>query len=104
MDTILIRENFENQDTIQPRYFNKKIKFKLHIKTQYTNYGLNSSPKWFKAIRCKMEVRFRANSFFFFKKKNYGLKLKRKEKKESVKHIPNRHKTTIRHINEIAFT
>ena len=35
-----IQENFKIQDTNWPRYFNKKIKFKLHIKTQNTKYGL----------------------------------------------------------------
>ena len=35
-----IQENFKIQDTIRLRHFNKKIKFKLHIKTQNTKYGL----------------------------------------------------------------
>ena len=47
----------------------KKIKFKLHIKTQNTKYGL-----------------------------------KIKSKKISAKPRPNRHRKTIRHNNEIAFT
>jgi len=42
---MLMRENFKIEDTIRPRYFNKKIKFKLYIKTQNTNYELKFKSK-----------------------------------------------------------
>jgi len=44
-DTALIQENFKIQDTIRLGYFNKKNKFKQHIKTQNAKYGLKLKSK-----------------------------------------------------------
>jgi len=40
-----IQENFKIQDTLRLRYFNKKNKIKLHIKTQNTKFGLKLKSK-----------------------------------------------------------